>query len=258
MGMELLKKIANGMDGSIMEGGAENEQKEQIQEENKKPEKEKKENKKSGNPFAKKEEKPTEGNGQVGPIPTEKVPGEVPPAGAEAVPAENNPTPPIEGEVAPAGGGQLGVSQIIDFLQANPSPDDSAVHAFAEQNGADVHQLEAAIYGLSTKMVNMLRGGKMIDKGLDVNSVDPRELEAGVAVEMEHTPDPAIAKKIALDHLAEIPDYYTRLKAMEAEAKNEAGAAMVPVKEKPEMEEPEEKKENDPNIPVGANNRTEY
>jgi hypothetical protein len=40
----------------------------------------------------------------------------------------------------------------------------------------------------------------------------------GVKVEMEHTTCPIISRKIALDHLVEIPDYYTRLKKMEAEA----------------------------------------
>ena len=49
--------------------------------------------------------------------------------------------------------------------------------------------------------------------------VDPNELAMGIKVEMEHTINPDVAKKIALDHLAEIPDYYTRLAKMEKEAK---------------------------------------
>ena len=47
---------------------------------------------------------------------------------------------------------------------------------------------------------------------------DPDELAAGIHIEMEHTDDPAVAKEIAKDHLAEIPDYYTRLIKMEAAA----------------------------------------
>jgi hypothetical protein len=39
------------------------------------------------------------------------------------------------------------------------------------------------------------------------------ELMAGAQEEMEHTDDPLVAVKIALDHLKELPDYYTRLKA---------------------------------------------
>jgi hypothetical protein len=38
---------------------------------------------------------------------------------------------------------------------------------------------------------------------------------------MEHTRDIDVATEIALDHLAEIPDYYTRLEEMEDEAKAE-------------------------------------
>jgi hypothetical protein len=38
------------------------------------------------------------------------------------------------------------------------------------------------------------------------------ELEAGIRVEMEHTDDAEVAKKIALDHLAEDPDYYKKLR----------------------------------------------
>jgi len=48
--------------------------------------------------------------------------------------------------------------------------------------------------------------------------VDIRQLEMGIKVEMEHTTDKKIAEKIALDHLREIPDYYTRLLKMEREA----------------------------------------
>lgn len=48
---------------------------------------------------------------------------------------------------------------------------------------------------------------------------DPRQLAMGRKIEREHTRRPAVAEEIARDHLAEIPDYYTRLKRMEDEAK---------------------------------------
>lgn len=41
------------------------------------------------------------------------------------------------------------------------------------------------------------------------------ELSMGIKVEKEHTSDEKVAKEIALDHLKELPDYYTRLKKME-------------------------------------------
>lgn len=47
----------------------------------------------------------------------------------------------------------------------------------------------------------------------------PAQLRRGTDVETEHTNDRAVAKQIAKAHLAEIPDYYTRLAKMEDEAK---------------------------------------
>jgi hypothetical protein len=54
------------------------------------------------------------------------------------------------------------------------------------------------------------------------------EFHAGLGIELEHGrrdpetnvtgDDPVMTGKIALAHLREIPDYYTRLAAMEAEA----------------------------------------
>jgi hypothetical protein len=40
---------------------------------------------------------------------------------------------------------------------------------------------------------------------------DPKELEMGKKVELEHTDDENEAEKIAKDHLKEVPDYYTKL-----------------------------------------------
>lgn len=45
------------------------------------------------------------------------------------------------------------------------------------------------------------------------NQVDPNQLSIGVQVEMEHTNDPEIAQSIAMDHLTEDPQYYTKLVA---------------------------------------------
>jgi hypothetical protein len=55
---------------------------------------------------------------------------------------------------------------------------------------------------------------------LDVSFVK-KQLEMGIPIEHEHTKDKDLATDIALQHLDEIPDYYTRLKKMEASAKKE-------------------------------------
>jgi hypothetical protein len=39
---------------------------------------------------------------------------------------------------------------------------------------------------------------------------DQKALEAGIAMELEHTSDPDIARSIAMDHLAEDPHYYSK------------------------------------------------
>ena len=48
-----------------------------------------------------------------------------------------------------------------------------------------------------------------------------KQLDMGEPIEHEHTKNHKLAMDIALQHLDEIPDYYTRLKKMEASAKKE-------------------------------------
>ncbi|MGZ3471377.1 MAG: DUF5661 family protein [Isosphaeraceae bacterium] len=64
----------------------------------------------------------------------------------------------------------------------------------------------------------------------DVESFDLEQFRMGMDVELEHglvspetnvtDDDAAMTGKIALAHLREIPDYYTRLAVLEAEAKS--------------------------------------
>jgi hypothetical protein len=54
-------------------------------------------------------------------------------------------------------------------------------------------------------------------------SYDLGQLKMGIEVEKEHTNNPKIAERITKDHLAEIPDYYTRLAIMEKEGKEAHG-----------------------------------
>lgn len=51
--------------------------------------------------------------------------------------------------------------------------------------------------------------------GVSVESI-MMELDKGIAIEKEHTGCPKIARQIAMDHLWERPDYYTKLKQVEA------------------------------------------
>ena len=53
---------------------------------------------------------------------------------------------------------------------------------------------------------------------LDVSFIE-KQLKMGEKIEHEHTKNHELAREIALQHLDEIPDYYTRLKKMESDAK---------------------------------------
>jgi len=55
---------------------------------------------------------------------------------------------------------------------------------------------------------------------VSVESIES-QIEIGKKIEMEHVDDIKLAEEISMDHLEEIPDYYTRLKKMEKEAKKE-------------------------------------
>jgi len=75
-------------------------------------------------------------------------------------------------------------------------------------------------------MKDKLKGGLSDDKSVediankfDISVADiKKQLEIGGKVELEHVNDESLAKEISLDHLIEIPDYYTRLKEMEDKA----------------------------------------
>ena len=59
--------------------------------------------------------------------------------------------------------------------------------------------------------LNQLHGGK--GENLNPDDVDQDELNVGIKEEMEeHTNDENIARQICLDHLAEDPHYYSKLK----------------------------------------------
>ncbi len=55
-----------------------------------------------------------------------------------------------------------------------------------------------------------LKGGKAA--GMRSSSFNQRQLQIGAKHEMEHTSDRCVAMRIAMDHLAEDPDYYIKLR----------------------------------------------
>jgi hypothetical protein len=79
--------------------------------------------------------------------------------------------------------------------------------------------------------LNEAKKKKEVKAELNPNQIHPQELRMGIRVELEHTDDLDKAKKIALDHLAENPFYYTALKLAGVESPSA-----------PKVKQPEEKK----------------
>lgn len=79
--------------------------------------------------------------------------------------------------------------------------------------------------GKKKKLKEQLKPFKTVEQiakkhRLDVSFIQ-KQLDIGEPIEHEHTKNHKLAMEIALQHLDEIPDYYTRLKKMEASAKKE-------------------------------------
>ncbi len=86
---------------------------------------------------------------------------------------------------------------------------------------------------MSFRTEDARRYGEEIGIDWDSAPFDVEQFRIGMEVELEHGShdpatdvtgdDPIVTAKIALAHLNEFPDYYTRLEAMEEEAKREHG-----------------------------------
>jgi hypothetical protein len=73
-------------------------------------------------------------------------------------------------------------------------------------------KLKSILNGLSSEL-SMDDIAKKHNVSVDfINS----QLQKGIEVEYEHTPNKSVSKKIAMDHLVEIPNYYDLLEKMES------------------------------------------
>ena len=60
-----------------------------------------------------------------------------------------------------------------------------------------------------------MKSFKQFFKDVEDIDYDPEQLKMGIEVEHEHTNNSAIAEIIAKHHLAEDPQYYTKLKSLD-------------------------------------------
>jgi hypothetical protein len=108
--------------------------------------------------------------------------------------------------------------QVIEyFTDPAATTEDEDYHAHAAKLGVDKHELENAEHAIMKSFWSQGRFNES-KRNNKVITIDPNELKMGIKVEMEHTDDPVMAERISKDHLAEISDYYTRLKKMEEDA----------------------------------------
>lgn len=86
--------------------------------------------------------------------------------------------------------------------------------------------IESVMNGFAIIFENNIKGGRADNMTIEDIAqkhdfpIDKiiEQLKIGDEVELEHTDNPDIAREIAMDHEAEIPDYYDRLKKMEGDA----------------------------------------
>jgi len=67
--------------------------------------------------------------------------------------------------------------------------------------------------------------------GKNESDFDEEQLKLGEKVEYEHTCDKTKARRIAMDHLAEFPDYYKELKKMEDKLDKKKGKSTKSTKQ---------------------------
>jgi len=70
------------------------------------------------------------------------------------------------------------------------------------------------------RKTNKIKGG--IGDDLEEKDVSKKELEMGIGVEKEHSPDKHIREDISFDHLEEDDKYYTHLREMEKKYKKKS------------------------------------
>ena len=75
--------------------------------------------------------------------------------------------------------------------------------------------LESVVGKIDGRLTSSKATKEVADKhGVSIEQIEA-QVEKGIKVEMEHTKNADSARKIALDHLAEVPDYYDKLKEVE-------------------------------------------
>jgi len=125
-------------------------------------------------------------------------------------------------------------TELVKFIEENPEADEEDFYDLADDLGIKPEQAKKLALEVARNLSSVTEDDdeeeddeeekKITWKDLKCGTVpddnfNGDELDMGIEVEKEHYDDEDIAKAIAKAHLTEFPDYYTRLKKMETEAK---------------------------------------
>jgi len=130
------------------------------------------------------------------------------------------------------GGSSPPRSAVVKFLSKARNPTDKEFHAWAKSRGYSPDKAEEQVYALAS---GLLGGGLSGKEGAP--KAKPAAVAKGAKVELEHTPHPEVAKKIAKDHLVEHPGYYPALAKMEKKLEKQEEKAASPLQLQAVLEE---------------------
>ena len=99
------------------------------------------------------------------------------------------------------------LDELLLFFRENPSASRADFLALDKALQVSVEELEALEFELCKSLCSKL--GRHVNHGKE--PFDAAQIEKGTQHELEHTSNEYIARLIALDHIAEVPDYYDQL-----------------------------------------------
>lgn len=104
--------------------------------------------------------------------------------------------------------------ELVNIFSNADAPSDEDINTLSSTLGIKKDEIHKILYKL---LGDWFGAGKYVEavKAGNTPEIDDAQLQKGIEVEMEHTTSPIFAKKIALDHLTEMADYYTKLESME-------------------------------------------
>ena len=120
-------------------------------------------------------------------------------------------------------------NRLIQFYKRFGFKHNSGVHKNYEFRDTMIRYPKLNENKMNKEKNNKIKGGvadKLSKKDIadkfkiDISELE-KELNKGIKVELEHTDSKEMAEEIAMDHLSEMPDYYTRLDKMEKESEKQ-------------------------------------